>query len=376
MAKGVGVVEKTGRPADRRPAYFRRLVRHVVRAPILTAANRAKSAIDRIGASIENVPKPHAPADRTDPFGKLDHYFTAHDGAEVRYRFRQAKNSDPRAKTVALMCGFDTHPAVYLGNIPVLNETCNVFTMENRGHWKSSRGKSTPKTYIEDLARDLKAALDAEHATKAVIVAHSMWGAAAMRFCELFPDRVEGVVFIGPAFTDPRKLWIYGDPPWLKVVSEALFTFVQYNPFLDIARRRLEDKPFAWEIMKFIVFGTILEDAQIPEHALKLIKNVWRANTRTLGIAMRALFRLPENWEERCREIKVPVLIIAGKKDPLIHWRKLVEFSSAFSDVCLVLEESSMHFFMLSQPERFNKIVLEFMRVLKARDAGERGEHL
>ncbi|MBI5158853.1 alpha/beta hydrolase [Candidatus Micrarchaeota archaeon] len=319
----------------------------------------------RVAERVENVPKPRSVSREPDLVKGVDKYVTAHDGAEVRYRFRLAKDGNANARTVALLGGFVTHPAVYLGQIPAFNELHNVLTMENRGHWKSSRGASTIGTYIEDLARDLKCALDAEGVGKAVLVAHSMWGAAAIRFRELFPERVEAIVFVCPAFTDPRELWAFGNPRWVKAVSQALFFSLQFNPFVDVVARLLEGRRLAWSAFSLLCVGVILEEAKNPEHELKVIKNVFRANMRSLAVAMRALFNVSGDWKARCAAINVPVLVIAGKRDSLILHGRVREFASNIPGASFFLDEEAIHFPMLSNPERFNRRILEFVGGLR-----------
>lgn len=333
----------------------------LARSSFAVAGERAKRLFERAASRVENVPKPRSVSLEPDLVKGVDKYVLAHDGAEVRYRFRSARDGNATARTIALLSGFVTHPAVYLGQIPSFNEALNVLTMENRGHWKSSRGASTPGTYIEDLARDLKRALDAEGVGKAVLVAHSMWGAAAIRFRELFPERVEAIIFVCPAFTDPRELWAFGNPRWVKAVSQALFFSLQFNPLVDVVARRLEEKKLAWDLFSRLSVGVILEEAKNPEHELKVIKNVFRANMRSLGMAMRALFKVSGDWKARCVAINVPVLVIAGKSDPLILWGKAREFAFHIPNASFFLDEEAIHFPMLSNPERFNKTVLEFV---------------
>ncbi|MBU0532650.1 alpha/beta hydrolase [Candidatus Micrarchaeota archaeon] len=281
------------------------------------------------------------------------------DGVEVSYRYRRPETNNPN---IAFQGGWTTHPAVYLAQIRDLASQYGVLTMENRGHWHSRLGNSTPNTYIDDLVEDFKAILDAEKIEKIVITGHSMWGAAAMHFYHKYPERVLGLVLVAPAYTDPRKLGFMKNYDFLHPISEKLASLAGHATGFDFVKRHvLSRTPLAWHALRFVLLVTFLKEAKNQEDVEKMIKNVYRADIKAMSMSMQALFLMNGNLREKAREIEVPVLIIGGKQDSLIHPESLEELADYVPNAKLEIWNEVAHFPMLTYPARFTHRVVQFL---------------
>lgn len=75
-----------------------------------------------------------------------------------------------------------------------------VVAYDARGHGESSPAPDPAAYEYTDLARDAGAVLDAAGVERAVLAGHSMGAATAVAFALAHPERVAGLVLIGPAY--------------------------------------------------------------------------------------------------------------------------------------------------------------------------------
>ncbi len=91
------------------------------------------------------------------------------------------------------------HSRTWKAQVPYLSRHCRVVTFDGRGNGKSDRPEG-PDAYAEsEFAADALAVLDATETDKAFLVGFSMGAQRTLLLAAEHPERVEGVVFIGPA---------------------------------------------------------------------------------------------------------------------------------------------------------------------------------
>ena len=91
------------------------------------------------------------------------------------------------------------HSRCWKLQIPYLSRHCRVVAFDGRGNGRSDR-PSDPIAYAEtEFAADALAVLDATGTDSAFVVGFSMGAQRAMLLAAEHPERVEGIVFIGPA---------------------------------------------------------------------------------------------------------------------------------------------------------------------------------
>lgn len=77
--------------------------------------------------------------------------------------------------------------------------------MDTYGSGLSKLFQSHPENSIQAIAKDAIALLDALSVTqKVVVVGHSMGGIVASELSATYPERVEGVVLLGPVHPGPK----------------------------------------------------------------------------------------------------------------------------------------------------------------------------
>src|SRR5437867_976233 len=91
------------------------------------------------------------------------------------------------------------HSRVWKLQIPYLARHCRVITFDGRGNGRSDR-PGGPEAYAEiEFAADALAVLDATATERALVVGFSMGAQRALLLGAEHPERVAGLVFIGPA---------------------------------------------------------------------------------------------------------------------------------------------------------------------------------
>ncbi|MBU1886691.1 alpha/beta hydrolase [Candidatus Micrarchaeota archaeon] len=286
-------------------------------------------------------------------------------GAIISYR-KLDPDEHAHLPPIALQGGWTMHPAGQLCQIKAFEGRCEIITMENRGHWFSGVGESTARTYLYDLAYDLKAVLDKENIDKIVISGHSMWGAVALIFYGLFPERVAGLMLVTPAYADPRKLGFLRNYPGVYPILDILANSAN-NTVLDKTKKAISEVPLTWNIVRLALMLTIMPDNVRDVTAFqKLMKNIFRANTDAMALSMQALFQMDDNiMQHIAPRITVPTRIIAGDSDPLISPESAEKLVARIPNAELQIWENTGHLPMLSHPRRLNRTTLEFLQSIQ-----------
>jgi 3-oxoadipate enol-lactonase len=120
------------------------------------------------------------------------------DSGDVRLAVYES--GDPAGEPVVLLHGLTgTHEYVLMRNRRLDRHGYRTISYDARGHGRSSRAASHAYEYT-DLVADLEAVMDGFGIDSALMVGSSMGGHTALRYALGQPARVNGVVFITPAY--------------------------------------------------------------------------------------------------------------------------------------------------------------------------------
>lgn len=299
----------------------------------------------------------NAPIPRVDD-DELDRYLAQKNGSEVRYRWRDAKNGGIE-KTLMLLAGWTCHPCMYTPVIPRLNENHRLITLENRGHWKSTLGRSNDGTYISDIATDANAALEAHRVEKVVLVGHSMGGLVSLNFTRRFPEKVAGIVMVCAPYTNPLKTWAFDSG---SIVENAL-KIISYGielsgPALDTVKRKLfADSLLIQELARAAVEE--IGGAEVNGSFDKLFNRFMRTNSKAFAMAFRAMLR--ENGDNLDQLVRsdIPILAITGSRDVIVvssAWEQIIDRMPNAKLVILPVG----HLPTMEAPEQTARLISEF----------------
>ncbi|MDO8553924.1 MAG: alpha/beta hydrolase [Candidatus Micrarchaeota archaeon] len=296
---------------------------------------------------------------------QLDKYIER-EGSIVRYRWREPLPSDqPRPKnTLVLLSGWTCHPCMYTPIIPMLNRNHAILNIENKGHWKSTMGKSNDRTYLSDMAMDTHAALTRHDDNKVVLVGHSMGGLVSLKFHSMFPDQVAGVVMICAPYKNPLETWMFGNDPIVNVALKLLSHSIELNgPIIDAVKRNFFAKSFIMqELGRIIVEG--IGNTEINGSFEKLFDKFMRTNSEAFAIAFRAMLRENEDGLDQLKESGLPVLVITGQNDVIVSSRAWAKIIHQLPNAKLVTLPVG-HLPTMEAPEETIRLIDEFARGCK-----------
>jgi proline iminopeptidase len=239
----------------------------------------------------------------------------------------------------------------YLVTSPVWDElarTRRVVMYDQRGTGKSTAVKPGTPLALADQLADLEAVRKSLGGQDVDLLGHSYGGAVVMAYTARFPDRVRRLLIVDSAA-----------PKW----TETVFLFKQVYPD---ASERMDGFEFGAQFNDSAAI-----DAQVreylsmifwdPDHRDAFLKR-WspgsfrRHVNEPLDADMGKYDLNPE-----IAKFRLPVLVITGRYDmnvaPVIAWK----IHKAIPGSQLVVFDRSSHMPFFEEPERFKKVVEEFL---------------
>lgn len=286
--------------------------------------------------------------------------FVERDGVSVHYEV-----FGDRGPTVMLLPTWSIVPSGHWKlQVPYLARHQRVVTFDGRGSGLSDRPVGPAAYRDEEFAADAVAVLDAVGADRAVLVALSSGATWAVHLAAKHPDRVLGIVAIGPAcafnIRHPDRQVI----DWLGV-AETPGGWAKYN-------RRYWLEGGYDDFVQFF-FGEMFPEP----HSSKQIEdgvNWGREVDPATLVATNDAARhgggggVPESIEELCGRVRCPVSVIHGVADPIIPvavGARLAELTGG----SLVRIDGGGHGPHVRDPVFVNRLIAEFVESVAMREA-------
>ena len=223
---------------------------------------------------------------------------------------------------------------------PVLDglaQAHEVVLFDNRGIGGSD---APPGPYtVPMLAEDTLSVLDAAGFESAHVLGTSLGGMVAIELALAAPERVERLVL---ACTTPGGAGAYPMPE----VTVRLFQEAQTLP-REVALRRFVENALGPEPDDAIV-------ERIMEHRVATAQplDAWSAQAAA-GTAFDA-------WE-RVDDVRARTLVLTGDRDNVIDWRNSELLAERIPEARLEVFPGRGHLFFWEEPERFVRVVREFL---------------
>ena len=249
-----------------------------------------------------------------------------------------------------------THSRIFKAQVPDLARRHRVVTMDARGNGQSGRPTEVDAYRRTANVADIVAVLDAAEVERAVLVAHCHANWWAVDLATTHPQRVVGLVAISPGVPylgKPQPHWIEAGRRWDEAIEEASGWELCTRHGLVTDHRR-------WVEFFF--------DRQLVEpHATKAYEDAVGWAMETSGEALAAGeeaedLDLPgrEAFEDQCRRLSVPTLVIHGDQDVCQH----PERGRAFAEITggeYVEIEGAGHLPHVKDPVKVNRTIEEFV---------------
>jgi pimeloyl-ACP methyl ester carboxylesterase/predicted glycosyltransferase len=238
---------------------------------------------------------------------------------------------------------------VWKFQVPFLARRTRVVTYDPRGNGRSDRPAEESAYTREQLAQDALDVLDATDTSRAVLVALSCGNEQALDLAVDHPERVAAWVAIGPS--------LVGLGPYPEGRARAFATWDE-DTGDDEGWGRYNR--YSW-LRDYPGFVDFFFDQLVPEaHSTKLIEDLvgWSAATDGAVLAHAEVGRRPgpRTVEERCAEVRCPVVVVHGTDDlavPYDHGARLAELTGG----TLVTFEGTGHLPQGREPVAVNRVV-------------------
>jgi pimeloyl-ACP methyl ester carboxylesterase/predicted glycosyltransferase len=261
------------------------------------------------------------------------------------------------------------HSRLWKAQIPYLARHARVVTFDGRGNGRSDRPEGVAPYLEDEFALDTLAVLDATATQRATLVTSScgaLWGTIV---AAEHPERVDGIVYIGPAVALAPGHAIRGVHPF----DEELDTdegWAKYNSFF-----------WARDYRGFLEF--FFEQCFNEPHSTKQIEDCvgWGLETdpETLANTSRAIGACRwEGFRATAERVRCPVLVIHGERDLIRPHAQGAALAAATGGTLVTLEDAG-HLPMARDPVAVNLLLRDFAcprppapRWRRARERGRR----
>jgi pimeloyl-ACP methyl ester carboxylesterase/predicted glycosyltransferase len=281
--------------------------------------------------------------------------YVARDGVKVFYEVFGA--GEP---TVMLLPTWSIiHSRHWKLQVPDLARRHRVVTFDGRGNGLSDRPPAPEAYRTAEFTADALAVMDATGTERAVLVALSMGATWALELGALHPERVAGIVFIGPAaplalLSSERRGHSFTErldttDGWAKFNQH--YWREHYPEFIQFFMRNIFTEPHSTKPIEDGVGWGLETD---PETLIAT-----QLGPRTKG----GPYADPERAEELVRRLRCPVLVIHGDEDAIRPWAsgaRLAELSGGE----LVTIEGGGHAPHVRDPVKVNLLLREFIASL------------
>jgi pimeloyl-ACP methyl ester carboxylesterase len=203
-----------------------------------------------------------------------------------------------QGQTVVLLHGFLENSTMWNYLAPVLAKKNRVICIDLLGH-----GQSECLGYVhtmEDMAAAAHFVLSELKIEKAVFVGHSMGGYVALAFAELYPVMMQGLVLLNSTARADSAERVANRTRAIKAVKQNYIAAVRMsisNLFSEENREKLTEK-IEW---------VRNEALQTPLQGI---------------IAAQEGMKLRKSREDLLKKAHYPILLILGKKDPVLNYEE------------------------------------------------------
>lgn len=247
---------------------------------------------------------------------KIEGTVQTHDGETVHYVLHPG---NPKNPAIIMSNGVVCIETYWVPLIKHLHGRFPMITWDYRGHGKSPVPSDVTSVTMENHARDAAAILDKLGIEKCVHMGFSMGVQAAFEFYRWFPERTLGLVAVCGPFEHPYDVF-FRNKALAKAFTSMLDLGITLRSVVEPAVHSIMKSPIPFPIAKVVQVDIRVrkEDMQSYFDHLSGIN---------LELAIHALKKMQEHSaRDVLPTIKVPTLIIAGKKDtmtPLFHQEEM-----------------------------------------------------
>ena len=248
--------------------------------------------------------------------------------------------------------------------IPYLARHCRVVAFDGRGNGRSDRPPDAAAYDEREFAADALAVMDATETERAVIVGFSLGGQRGLLLAAEHPDRIDGAVFVAPAFPGG------GEP----LPERTVYDFdIEY----DTAEAWAKHNRFHWlrdyrDWVEFFISKMFTEP-----HSTKPIEDAvgWGLETdaETMIATQESAGLTADEARELAARVRCPVLVIHGADDAITSVTRGAALAEQTAGELVVLDGSG-HAPHIRDPVKVNLLLREFVAPPRPAERWVRGK--
>ncbi len=246
------------------------------------------------------------------------------------------------------------HSRFWKAQIPYLARHGRVVTFDPRGNGRSDRPDASRAYAEREMAADTIAVMDATSTDRAVLVTLSLGAQRGLIVAAEHPDRVEGLVALGPSLPIGTRL-----PERPRVAFDAV---------LDTDEGWAKDNIHYWRrdfdgYLQFFFSRGFTEP-----HSTKQIEDCvgWghEIGAETLILGEYADGLTAEETLDLCARVRYPVLVVVGDRDAITGDGPATALAAAIPGARLVTVQGGGHFQDARDPVLINLLIRDFVATL------------
>ena len=245
-----------------------------------------------------------------------------------------------QGQAVVLIHGHPFNRSMWHPQVTELQSAYRMITFDLRGYGQSAV-PDVNQTFLGDFASDIAALMDVRGVESAVVMGLSMGGQIALEFYRQCPKRVTALVLadtFAQVDTDEGKKTRYQTAD--RLIHEGM-------------------EAYANEVLsKMITPNTITTQPDVAQHVMDMMHS-----TPPQGAAAALRGRAErQDYTPLLSQISVPTLIVVGEEDAFTPVPQAEYMHQRIANSTLEVIANSGHMPNLEQPERFNKVLVRFLR--------------
>jgi pimeloyl-ACP methyl ester carboxylesterase len=261
-----------------------------------------------------------------------------------------------RGHNLVLLHGQPGTAAEWQRLIAMLPEQISAVALDRPGHGSNQKAGGG----LDVNAAAVIEELDARGIDRAVLVGHSYGGGVALTLAARAPDRVQALVLLASVGPDCLNA---ADRLLAAPVAGAVCALVAWKltPWFARVTLRVLARRRGWE-------GAVRRHVNWYVWGFTAWDNgpLWR----TFLAEQKALVREAPTFAEMAASIRVPALVVADPRDPLVPFRTAAALSSSLPDTRLHLIDGAGHHLPLRAPEEVAREIVSFLEPLAGRSPG------
>lgn len=259
---------------------------------------------------------------------------------EERGIYFRMNDRKPHRPTLLFVHGLSGSSSVWIPYERELENDYNIISLDLRGHGKSKKlffyGAYSP----ELIADDIIALLRHIGIAKCIVIGHSFGTLLSLAAIRQAPEKFSAAIFLSPTFGASAAWWL----PLGRLFNSFFAAFSLILPFDPNPRGHVDYAKYAptWDWS--------------PRRIIPDIRNT---SMRVYFFCARHIYnRATDAWWQ---DLKLPVLIVHGKRDTVIPVAQAVQLSKIIPDSKLVLLENANHILPVNNIPEVKGAITEFV---------------